>query len=337
MELSTTTLSKIFSNINPEELEDAKMNIAKETGRFSGQEIAIIKNTKAECLRKMTEEGMTGFVIKLMQISKTYAGFNTSFQNEVEMQAMIVNEIKNLFLGLTHLEIYDFVKMGMRGELGGEINNFSPLNFARWGKAYIELKSPIIGKYLIEERKLEKEIEDRNKVTQEESDQRMKVYTLRELENLKTNPDYRFTDYGNAIFNFLSELGIQFNKETKSNHWKEAVGYYKLNGKKDFPQESRAYENFVKWSDKKAELLKQLKDKQITQQQFDDRVLANELNQPNYFYTLSISRSKQNCLMDYFKEVIEMEFELQSLIESLLEEKLLKNNSIDNQPLEKNL
>jgi len=310
------TLSKIFSNTKPEELEEAKMNIAKETGRFSGQELAIIKNTKTECLRKMTEEGMTGFVIKLMQISKTYAGFNTSFQNEVEMQAMIVNEIKNLFLGLTHLEIYDFVKMGMRGELGGEINNFSPLNFARWGKAYIELKSPIIGKYLIEERKLEKEIENRNKVTQEESDQRMKDYTIRELENLKSNPDYKFTDYGNAIFNFLSELGIQFNKENKKAHWKEAIGYYRLNGLSIFPHLTREHKDFLDWSDIEKK---------------------KEIKMPNYFHSLSLSRSKQNCLMDYFKEVIEMEFELQSLIESLLEEKLIKNNSIDNQAVEKNL
>ena len=303
MELSTMTLSKIFSNTKPEELEEAKMNIAKETGRFSGQELAIIKNTKAECLRKMTEEGMTGFVIKLMQISKTYAGFNTSFQNEVEMQAMIVNEIKNLFLGLTHLEIYDFVKMGMRGELGGEINNFSPLNFAIWGKAYIELKSPIIGKYLIEERKLEKEIENRNKVTQEESDQRMKDYTIRELENLKSNPDFKFTDYGNAIYDFLLKIGIKFNKEERKAYFKEAVGHYRVTGLSSFPEYNREYKVFKEWS--------------------DDKDLKKEIKLPNYFYALSISMGKQNYLMHYFKEVIEMDFELQSLIENLLDEKNL--------------
>lgn len=309
MELSTTTLSKIFSNINPDGLEEAKINIVKETGRFSGQEIAIIKNTKAECLRKMTEEGITGFVIKLMQISKTYAGFNTSFQNEVEMQVMIVTEINNLFLGLTHLEIYDFVKMGMRGELGGEINNFSPLNFARWGKAYVELKLPIVGKYLIEDRKLEKEIENRNKLSQEESDQRMKDYALRELENLKTNTDYKFVDYGNAIFNFLLEIGIKFNKETKSTYWKEALGYYRLNGLLIFPHLKKEFKDFLDWSS------------------FENK---KEIKEPNYFYSLSISRSKQNCLMDYLKDVIEINFDMEDFINNLLDEKIIKSKSTDN-------
>ena len=301
MELPTTLLQE-FSNE-----KTWLIPAISESAKFSQMELTIIKNFKLETIRKKPISEIMVFAGVLMNLSKTFLGHKTIFEDEFQLQNLIVDEIKVRFLNLTPEEILEFCKMGMSGEFDGEnekINTFSPANFVRWGKAYVELKSPVVQKYLIEERKLEKEIEDRNKLTQEQSDQRMKEYTLREIESLRVNPDYKFTDYGNAIFNFLSELGIKFNKETKNIHWKEAIGYYKLNGKKDFPQESRAYENFIKWCDK-----------------------AAELKQPNYFYTLSISRSKQNCLMDYFKEIIEMEFDLQSLIESLLEEKNLPNEN----------
>ncbi len=310
MELSTTTLSQIFS---PQKIE-SEFEVVKQTGRFSEKEIEIIKHSKANPIRLASEIQLGTFVGELMKKAKVYAGFNTSFPDEPEMAKMIQKEIKERFSGFTHLEIFEFCKMGIAGELGGEINNFSPANIVRWGSAYTEIKRPVIGKYLIEEQKAEKEIDSRNKITQEDSDLRMKNWTLAELEKIKAKPGYKFPDYGNAVFNFLTGIGIQFNQETKNMHWKEAKGYYKLNGKKDFPDESRAYENFVKWCEKK-----------------------EDLKEPNYFFTLSVSRSKQFCLMDYFKEVIEMDFDLQSLIESLLEEKLLKNNSTDNQEVEKNL
>ena len=319
MEHSIKTLSKTYStNLNNEiaHQEDANIRVVEQSGKFSGQEMAIILNSKKRPVRDLTDQGFSDLAIRLMAISKTYAGFNTSFQDESNMQKMIIEEIQKNFLGLSALEIEDFVKIGMRGEYGGDINNFSPLNLSRWGKAYIEIKRPVIGRYLIEEQKAEKEIDDRQKVTQEESDQKMKDYTLRELEKLKTNPDYKFVDYGNAIFNFLSELGIQFNKETKKTHWKEAIGYYRLNGLSIFPQFTREHKDFLDWSDIEKK---------------------KEIKMPNYFHSLSISRSKQNCLMDYFKEVIEMDFYLQGLIESLLEEKVFENNSTDNQVLEKNL
>jgi len=306
MEHSTKTLLKTYStNLNSEitKSEDPNIRVVEQSGKFSGQEMAIIKHSKERLVRDLTDQGLSDLAIRLMAISKTYAGFNTSFQDEQTMQKMIIEEIQKNFKGLSVFEIEDFVKIGMRGEYGGDINNFSPLNLSRWGSAYIEIKRPVIGRYLIEEQKAQKEIEKRHEITKEESDQRMKVYTLRELESLKTNPDFKFTDYGNAIYDFLLKIGIKFNKEERKAYFKEAVGHYRVTGLSSFPEYNREYKVFKEWS--------------------DDKDLKKEIKLPNYFYALSISMGKQNYLMHYFKEVIEMDFELQSLIENLLDEKNL--------------
>lgn len=302
MELSTTALSKIFSVTN-EHLIPA----LAESGRLSGKEMEIVRNMKLPSIRSTSEPDLLLFVSSLMKLSKTFMGHKTSFDEEAQVQKLVMDEIKDRFLNLSAKEIYQFCKMGMSGEFDGEtekINTFSPANFVRWGKAYVELKSPVVQKCLIEERKLEKQVEENNKLTKEQENQRMKEIVLKDLESLKSNPEFKFADLGNAKFNFLIELGIEFNKSTKKRFWNEAVVYYKLNGKIIFDKEIRDYESFVKWCEKKG-----------------------ELKLPNYFYTLSLSLSKQNTLLDYFKEVLEMGFDLQSLIESLLEEKNLPNEN----------
>lgn len=170
-------------------------------------------------MKEMNDADLALMAGLLMDRAKIRLNHKTDWVDGQEMQLMIAKDLKG-FPGLTDAEIWNAFTMGLNGDFLKEkdkdpVITFSATNLVRWIKAYIEtVKAPVMKKVA----QAEHQANEKPIPSLAEQNAMLLAGLYAHIEKMKADPSYTFTDYGNAYYTFLKEIGVKL--ATNEQRWK---------------------------------------------------------------------------------------------------------------------
>jgi hypothetical protein len=259
---------------------------------LTASEFEVLKaSTSGSKIGDMHPETLILFVVNLMNQAKIRLGHTSKFNDSKEVLRIITDDLRKRFHGFTTVEVTNAIDRGLNGEFRkseDELLTFTPSLVFQWIRTYKEtVKEPVVKKSIIQKAKEETPPEP----TLAEQNAMLIKGFLVHYEKMKADPAYIFQDYGNAYYNFLTEIGIEMAT---------------LEEKKAMYAEELEKEKNAAVSD-----LKDIKAKNKWMEMVEAN-LAREQDNPFEFRIKS--RCKRRALAKYLKASVEFGMELSEII-----------------------